>query len=452
MKTIFITISKGSLIRNFFHTGVIAGLLEAGHKIVVLAPFYEQAQYFEEFEHPNLVIEPLLKPVWDKKVVIINELLRTAVFNSTLRGRYKNQIAVDVPPNPYLYPIRVYLMAPLRHIPGFRKVVQFLAQRITPDREHDYLFEKYKPDLTFVTSPKDDPDGAVMKSAKRANSKIICMPKSWDNLSNTLFPVHADKMIVWNPFMFGQATTSHGYKKEDVIMTGAPQFDYYVKKEKLLSRAEFCNQFGFDPTKKIILYGSSGANLCNEQNFVELLKQFIERGELINVQVLVRPHVGYKGDIERFEGVKHSNIVVDKTDKQDPNFKDNWDPSEDHLRHLYNSMYHADVVVNVGSTLTIDAVVNNTPVINVKFDVKPSIDFKTRSVLRLFDADYLKALLATGASYVVENTDEYLKALQAVLQRGERKEEGMARLVSEFGFKIDGNASKRITQALLDAV
>ena len=37
-------------------------------------------------------------------------------------------------------------------------------------------------------------------------------------------------------------------------------------------------------------------------------------------------------------------------------------------KHLGDTLYHADVVVNVASTITIEACIFDTPVVNINFD------------------------------------------------------------------------------------
>ena len=60
MKTIFITISRGSLIRNFLQTGVIQKILDKNFRVVILTPHYDDSEAFADYQHENLVLEPLI--------------------------------------------------------------------------------------------------------------------------------------------------------------------------------------------------------------------------------------------------------------------------------------------------------------------------------------------------------------------------------------------------------
>ena len=246
--------------------------------------------------------------------------------------------------------------------------------------------------------------------------------------------------------MRDQAVRLQGYSADEVIVTGVPQFDFYVRKDGLLSREEFCKKHNFDPKKKIILYGSAGAKLFDETRYVRLIRTFIDKGELIDSNILVRPHLGYKGDLERFlELEKDGTIVVDKSDRQNHALRDHFDISIDHIHNLFNSLYHADVCVNVASTLSLDAIACGTEVINFNFDVGP-VNYRA-GVKRLFISDYVKELMTTGGTYLARSEDEFLDMLKAVLERGEKK--NTQKMIDRFIHKIDGMAAERIANALL---
>lgn len=448
-KTIFITIARGSLVRNFFHTGIIKKLLDAECKVVILTQNYQDDKIFGEYQHVNLKLEPLIETKKIIAEVFIRELLKGAAFNQTVRFLHKYRL-LGTPPRRILYLPRLIFIAPLRFLPGFRRFIRWIDFKLNPQREHDYLFEKYKPDLVFSTCINGYTDSGVLKSAKRFGIKTVGMPKSWDNLSKILFNFKADYLIVWNQFMKVQAVRLQGYKGEEIVVTGVPQFDFYHKKDYLLDREDFCKCLGLDPRKKIILYGSTGGGkyLANEADYVELIQKFIMQGKIEGVQVLVRPHLGYIDDVEKFRHLEsHRDFFVDRSDKQNLKFKDYWDPSLQHVVHLYNSLHHAAVCINIASTLTLDAVSCGIPVINIDFDIE-KCEFDD-SIRRFYSTDYISALMETKGSWHVKSVDEYLIALQAVLLQKNENAVDTHRIVDQFLFKNDGQTSERLSAFLL---
>lgn len=450
MKTIFITISRGSLIRNFFHTGIISGLLNRGWRVVVLTPFYQDQDLFADYTHPNLFFEPLhISRI--RFEGIMRELLKGAVFNRTVHFLWRYRLD-GIDPRQVLYIPRMLFLAPLRFIPGFRRCIQWVDSILNPQKEHDGLFVKYRPELVFITSANSYSDSGVTKSAKRFNIPTVGMPKSWDNLSKILNNTSTDYVMVWSEFMRQQAMHYQGYHCARVLVTGVPQFDIYSQPQYLVSREEFCEQFNFDPNKRIVLYGSCGGgnSIGMEADYPEMIQRWIDDGILSDMQILVRSHIGYKDDMEKFSRLADCpNVAIDRTDKHDYSLGDYWDPSFTHLKHLYNSLHHADVCINMGSTLTLDATACGTPVINIKFDKNPGIPFRD-SVRRLYETDYIAELIKMDATWIVESKEAFLTALKAVLEQGEKKD--TRNMINRFMYKNDGNSAERIITALVSII
>lgn len=451
-KTIFFVVSRGSLIRNFFHTGILSNLLEKNVRVIIISPFSERTELFKEYEHTNLILEPLLFRSTDTfKDRLMREFFKGASFNQTVHTRYVYRITnADDPPSKKWYLPRMLFFVPIGFIPGFKSFIRWIDFVVDPQKENDQLFKKYKPDLVFSTSLFDRGDTGVLKGAKRYGVPTIAMPKSWDNMSKLLSSVRPNKIMVWSPFVKKQSVRFQGFKSNDIIITGAPQFDIYSNKKMLHTRGEFCKRNGLDPNKKIILYASTGSNAAMEGDYARLIKNWIDEGILKNSQLFIRPHVGYVGDIEQFLPLEtKSQVVVDRydADHQDTSFKDNWNVDRGHLNHIYNSFTHADVSVNVSSTVTIDSTMCNTPVINLYFDVKDV--GSNMSVNRLYKCDYIQAIIDSGGSWVVRSQEELLKTLQGILFRKEDLSR-MKKLVAYLAYKQDGCAAKRISDVLYD--
>jgi hypothetical protein len=446
--TIFITISKFLLIRNFFHTGIISKLLSQGVRVVVLTQYYEQKDLFKQYEHKNLIFEPLIHSNI-RASLLFDELTKGAVFNRTILLLYTNRILTGILPSRWFLVPRLLFLAPLRVIPGSKRFIRWLDFIINPQNEHDHLFKKYNPDAVFITSTIDSAENGVAKSAKRFNVPSLGMPKSWDNLSKSLSRVKTDYIAVWSPFMKQQATRYQGYKDDEIFITGVPQFDIYHQSKYLISREDFCRPLGLDPSKKIILYGSAGGGrfINIDVDYPEMIYKWIESGELRDAQILIRPHLGYIDDLEKFAPLeKYRGVVVDKTDQRTIVLGDCWDSSFEHLVHLYNTLHHCDVCINIASTLTLDAVACNRQVINIKFD-KYRRTNASNSVQRLYKTDYIGELMDSNNTWLAKSSKEFLFDLISILEHGAFKDTD--RLVKKFLYKNDGQSADRVVNSLL---
>ena len=449
-KTIFITLSRGTLVRNFVHSGVVSNLLDSNFSVVILTPNSNNKEIFQDYIHDDLYIEPLHQSKL-KGTKIFGEILKGAVFNQTVNTRYKLRHGGKKPNKSY-YLFRIIFFAPLSFYPFLKKIIRNIESKINKQQEHDYLFEKYHPDLVLITASNHAADIGVLKSAKRYKVPTILMPISWDSLSKFLYPGKAEFMFVWSPFMKEQAIKYQGYRDSEISMVGVPQFDFYKKNDLLWSREEFCEILKLEPEKKIIFYGSAGGNLCDEPKYVELISKWIEKGELKNAQILIRSHMGYKGDLERFEDLeKINNCVLDRTAKPDLNFKDRWDSSMYQIKILFNSLYHADVCINMASTLSLDSIACGTPVININFELDEEVD-PNYAVKRLYLFDYIEPVINSGGVWVVKSREELLRAIKETVYEGQRNKEGEERLIKNFIYKKDGQAAKRISKRIKEII
>jgi len=446
-KTLIMTIQRGIIVRNFFHSGVVEKLIEKGFRIVALVPHYWDDDAIKEIKREGIVFERPPKSPRQRLKRLLDEFSKGVIFNDTVHVRYLYRFAGNKP-NRLFYIIRMVCFVPLKFAPGFKDFLRYLERIMYPQRECDYLFSKYKPDLVFNTAAGQD--FSLMKSARRYNVPTIEMPKSWDNSSKLLYRTKADYVFAWGPFMGGQLYRYQGYKPNEIIITGTPQFDFYVKKKHLLNIEEFCRKHNFNPSKKIILYVSTGGDCCDEVDYIKLLKRYIENGDLKNVQVLIRPHLKYRGDMERFLSFeKYENFAIDKSDKQNSTLRDNWDTSINHISNLFNSLYHADICINIGSTIILDAAACGTPSININFDINKNVS-PHRSTKRLYMSDYMKAATNTGGTLLINSEGEFLFGLKHILERGntDTLKEKREKLISYIMYKNDGMAAERITSAI----
>lgn len=192
------------------------------------------------------------------------------------------------------------------------------------------------------------------------------MPKSWDESSKFGYREKADRLIVWSQYMKEEALKFQGYKNSQILMTGIPQFDYY-KNLKLPNREEFCRQFGLDPSKKIIFYGSEGP-LNKKDHIVPYLEDKIKEGVLENHQILIRPHFSYESDIRRFQGMADKKYIFLDIFSKPSNFKDRTELSLGPVINLMCEIKYSDAAITGASTLFLDILANGKNAILYWFD------------------------------------------------------------------------------------
>src|SRR5207247_7118543 len=90
------------------------------------------------------------------------------------------------------------------------------------------------------------------------------------------------------------------------------------------------------------------------------------------------------------------------------------DVTADNQRHLANTMHHSDVVVNVASTLAIEAAIVDTPVVNIAFDGEAPSEW-TRSARRYYRFTHYVNITRHGAVQVVEEPAQLVEQVARYL-------------------------------------
>ena len=127
----------------------------------------------------------------------------------------------------------------------------------------------------------------------------------------------------------------------------------------------------------------------------------------------------------------------------------NVDPSRDNRLHLANTLKHSDVIVNVASTIAIEAAIMDTPVVNIAFDghdEKPFLD----SARRFYQYTHYKPLVDIGAVRVAPSPAALVEDVAAYLADPARDRAGRERAASELCFRVDGRAAERVASFVLD--
>ena len=185
------------------------------------------------------------------------------------------------------------------------------------------------------------------------------------------------------------------------------------------SRQDFCRRIGADPARKLLALTTIPPVLYRHHDrVIERLLEEIERGTFGPTQLLVRVHP--RDDLEpyrRFDG--RPNLIVEKPFRTGRVAEGSVvDPTGDDRHHLANTLTHSDVIVNVASTIAIEAAICDTPVVNIGFDgpnPRPLLD----SAARYYRYDHYRPLVEAGAVRVASHPDELVSFVRNYLDQPE---------------------------------
>jgi CDP-glycerol glycerophosphotransferase (TagB/SpsB family) len=330
-----------------------------------------------------------------------------------------------------------------------------------PDSYATALLDSYKPDLVFAPNMFSPEDCRLMKAAMKRGIPTVATAKSWDVLTNKAFTrVRANKLLVFNAFNFDEAITLGDYKKEQVTITGFPQFDVYADSSTFIDREQFCKRIGIDPKKEIILFAVPGDwKFPYTDEVIKHIDDAIESGALPqNVHVLARVHPKYPTKVESRTDYKHVTIERPGTyfsGKQEKSIDTSssgtlaWTFTSSDILHLANSIHHSAVTINIESTMTLDAIALNKPVVLIGYDGDHALP-PDRSIAENYTRTHYQNVMDTKAARLAVNKEDLIACVRAYLDDPKLDSSERVVLKDRLLYKVDGQSAKRVATALLE--
>jgi len=311
--------------------------------------------------------------------------------------------------------------------------------------EADRRLRELRPAALLTTSPFRLDEPGVVAAAKRQKIPVIAFITSFDNVSTKArFILRHDAYVVWSRSMRDELHRFYPASRDvPVYVVGAPQFDLLRRPGFRQTREAFCAEEGLRADRPIILYGLGSPNLIREHHGALELAGRLQSGALGDAQLLVRPHPVFGADpgLEPLRALA-PRVRVQDTACEDP-FQD-----ERQIRKWVNALAHADVVVNLSSTLSVDACVLDRPVVNLDYDPEPGAPHQ--QLVREINSrwNHFRPVVRTGGLWLVADADAMVDAIAAYLENPQLHRAGRARAVKLVCGAADGRAGERMGEAV----
>jgi hypothetical protein len=450
-------VPHGAAAGNMLRTGIMTGVLESDPRLhVVLAtPMASDAEFLREVAHPRLTVTNLPAHTPSGIEARLLALMQAAYIDSgitrsvqirRMEARAKGTIRW-IGAKARL----ARLMFPEMAAPATRYDV---SDRRVAHAHADALFAEHQPAMLVTSSPglifSEVP---LLRTARRRGVWSMAIDPSWDNFTNKLLPVRrVDRLLVWNDLMKQQAIELHGYDASAIRVVGTPQWDRYFRTGVTISRDEFFRRVGADPGDRLITVTTTPRELYSHHDHVlRVLIAAIRDGRFgMPVQILVRLHPrDDQSHYRAFENVP--GVIVEKPFRQTVRAGDGLavDITAASQQHLADTLFHSDVIVNVASTIAVEAAIFDTPVVNVAFDGEEALEFG-KSARRYYEFTHYTNVTRHGAVRVAWTPDELVQHVGQYLATPTLDAEGRRRVAQEQCQFLDGRAAERAAQAVID--
>lgn len=309
-----------------------------------------------------------------------------------------------------------------------------------------------RPDVVVTTGPHRFEEPAVIAEAKKQGIPTLAFITSWDNISTKHRMVFGyDGYLVWSEQMKRELLQFYPASRHvPIYVVGAPQFDVFYQPRFDRTRQEYCESQGLRPELPIILYALGSPNFVREHHGALFMAERVARGDLGDVQLLVRPHPmfdnGREAELLRGFG---SRVRVQRTGKTGTALPSR-SQDESQITEWVNTFRHADVLVNLSSTTAVDAAICDCPIVNLDFDPEPGQpnQMLVRDVNHSWT--HYKPIAESGGLVLVGSMEEMVGAVRAYLRQPEMHRDRRRWIAEHVCGFVDGKCGERMALAIRD--
>ncbi|PIT90966.1 hypothetical protein COU17_03370 [Candidatus Kaiserbacteria bacterium CG10_big_fil_rev_8_21_14_0_10_49_17] len=382
---------------------------------------------------------------WYQKAFMF--FVKYLVWTDTMQLLAREGVRADVPPaggRQYLFWVKRLVYQIFGRIPFIKTVVVprlFLVLFL--ESPYKNLFEKYHPDLLFISDVKPFWGLYLLAEAKRRGIRSVQMPGNWDHFKY-YFPLQSDVLLTNNEPLAEEAYGYENYKRESVSVVGFPRFDFFLRSRETETREAFLKRYGFPENANVILFVSEGPYVLDDGDIVDMLLEKIEDGTFPdNTYILLRPYPPYPG--QHGEGEKYG--VFEGNPRVAFDTTNSW-KAVDNLSNFVSLIAHADVVVETYSTVAIESLVFEKPVVNIGFDGRHTRK-KEQSVTRFVHLSHFQHITKTGGVPTVTSEQELIDTVSAYLTDPSHNKEARARARERMCGPLDGASARRLAERIV---
>ncbi|MEL6720231.1 MAG: hypothetical protein AAFP82_16085, partial [Bacteroidota bacterium] len=398
-------VSHGFASRMVLQTNLLGRLVKKGFKVGLITPDQNDENLYEASQEQGfkLISFNLKSDFWNENYYNKRKYLFEDIeSNPALWEKHIRATKFNSSKHPWRH-IRPYLnfwlYKRIKKIPKLRqKYIQKEQLRLN-SKDADSLIKKYAPKILVSTYPVNWKEAVLLHAGnKYPNTKTILHLLSWDNITcKGHFPELADAYITWGKIMSEELKEYYQVDQSVVYECGVPHFDLHIETRKKPNPGEYVKNLGLDSDQPYLFFAMSSPYFApREIDIVEWLgKEVMEDRFGSEMQLIIRPHPqnvsgnmmdsSWLPRLEKLNALKRVAIDYPKINSES-GLK--WSMQKEDMRRLSNLIVGSSLVFNSGSTVSIDALLLNVPVILTSFDGLDDVPY-WKSAKRLIQFPHL---------------------------------------------------------------
>jgi hypothetical protein len=306
---------------------------------------------------------------------------------------------------------------------GLKKIRESIAKNERKTKSYfDSIatLEKEKPALVFCANQRIMLAVAPILAAKDLGIPTATFIFSWDNLPKGTKIIETDYYFVWSEHMKNELQYYYPHISENqIFITGTPQFESHFQKEYLISKEVFFRGHHLDLNKKYVCF--SGDDVTTSPNDPDYLADLAEAIVSLNKKghnlgiIFRRCPVDFSN---RFDEVlsEYSDTITSINPKWERKGI-GWQtilPTMDDLVLQMNTIFHSELVINLGSSMVFDFVVFNKPCGFINYDV-PNAQYSNWSVKKVYNFIHFRSMPSKDSVFWINDSHDMEKIVQKML-------------------------------------
>ncbi len=313
-----------------------------------------------------------------------------------------------------------------------------------------------KPDLLFFTHQRPPYVVPLVVAADELKIKTGSFIFSWDNLaSKGRMAAKFRFYLVWSELMKEELLHFYPSTNQDkILVVGTPQFEPYVLKKYQNKKEDFNLKFKLNPAKKTVCFSCGDVSTSrNDPLYIESIARAIEQRELKeDVNFLVRTSPAeeparFQYLIDKFPFIIWNFPKWILTREHHPEPWSQRVPTREDITDLRMILEYSDLGINMCSTMSLDFMKFDKPVINPVFGNDDNGLYNDQRFLKY--AHY-KRVVESNSVFIAKNATELIHGInEALLDPEKRKIERKFMFDLQVGNPLEGTG-RRIAKTLLD--
>lgn len=315
------------------------------------------------------------------------------------------------------------------------------------------LLDKYRPDVLFFTHQRPPYIAPLLFAAQKHEIKTASFIFSWDNLaSKGRMAGNFDFYLVWSELMKTELLQFYRkIKKSQINVVGTPQFEFYVLPEYFMTKEDFFNRFNLQPDRQTLCYSCGDVSTSkNDGLYIETIARAIENNSFDKpLNFLVRTSPAEDASRFKFLKEKYPFICWNEPDwvLSRENHTEPWSqrvPTVQDMKDLRALLTYCDVGINMCSTMSLDFMHFDKPVINPVFGTGKNGLYNDRRFLKY--AHY-KRVVESGAVQIAGDENSLITAIKEALQYPEKQQkQRKALLALQVGKPLKATGKRIVNQ------